>query len=616
MKQRLRSPRSWHLAAITICVVIVYLRVFHAGFMAWDDGEYVLHNKDIRGFDHISEWFSHFYVGNYQPLTMASYALDHLIGGQQPFIYHLTSILLHIGTAWLLYLFVNRLQPYKWVAFFVALLFALHPSQTESVSWVAERKTVLSGFFCLLALWQYTGYVAQSSSRKLMLVTVAGIAAMLSKGIAVSLPLALLATDMWLGRDLKAKRVWLEKLPLLACSIIIGIVAIQAQQSARFLNLHSELSFFDSIIYAGYAYTQYLVHLFVPIDLSVIYPYPKELCVIHYLYTAISIAIICLGVIAYRKRWFILAGGIAFYTVNIIFVLQFVQFGEVLMADRYMYIACIGVWVPAVYYLYVWLQQKGKQALAISVTTAVALAFAITTFIRNDIWLTDFEFFNAIVTTFPDSAVAQYSVGNMYMKMGDYAEAGRRFDAAVQIEPGNYKAWHSKGALALRQGKAMEALDALNKSLEIKENTKAYFSRAMLFEGTGRPQQAISDIDNVLAAQPENARAWYIKGDCLEQTNDLASALEHYNKAIALEGTEPLFYIRRGLVLTKLKRDQPALEDLEKAVSLNPNSGEALYYRAIVKHRNHQSPCADLHAALAHGYTNAQAALDKFCVGQ
>jgi len=153
-----RFENKWlHITLLVVAVVIAYSKVFHAGFISWDDYEYVAHNKDIRGFSTvtIAAWFSKFYVGNYHPLTICSYAIDYLFGGTQPFVYHLTNILLHTGNAISLYFFINRLlprteparQPNTAVGLFVALIFALHPVQTESVSWVAERKTLLCSFF-------------------------------------------------------------------------------------------------------------------------------------------------------------------------------------------------------------------------------------------------------------------------------------------------------------------------------------------------------------------------------------------------------------------------------------------------------------------------------------
>ena len=604
-----------HLAFLVVAIVVAYSKVFHAGFIAWDDYDYVVHNKDIRGFgaENIAAWFSKFYIGNYHPLTVFSYAIDYLFGGAQPFVYHLTNILLHIGNAIVLYFFINRLQPNKAVGLFVALIFALHPVQTESVSWVAERKTVLCAFFYLLALLQYAGYVIAPSSKKMALFVLLGIAAMLSKGVGVALPLSLIAVDIWLQRDIRNRKVWLEKLPLLVISVVIGIVAIKAQAAEKALGMHAENNALNTILFAANAYVQYIVHLFVPVKLSVIYPYPLEAGWGEYLCLAGAIGVIALAVIAYRKKWYLLCGGIVFYTVNIALVLQFVQFGECLMADRYLYIGCIGVIVPAVYYLFAALQKISKEIVATIAASVVAVILLIATFQRNDIWLSDLDFFTSILNTFPNSPVAQYSVGALYTRMGEYDVAETHLNKAVQIDPNNYKAWYDKGALHLRQGRVDDALDALNKCIAIKEYTKAYFSRAMLYEGTGKPALAIADADRVLADQPQNARAYYVKADCLEQQNNIQAALDNYNDAVSYEDTEPLFYIRRGLVLAKLSRNQQALTDLDKAVALNSSNGEAFYYRGIIKYRSGQNPCDDLNTALKHGYKEAAEAIAQFC---
>lgn len=610
-----KSDNRWlHFGILVVAILIAYSKMLHAGFMSWDDGEYVLHNKDITaiGGAQLSAWFSGFYIGNYHPLTMLSYAIDHLMGGDNPLVYHVTNLLLHAVNSCILYLFIKKLQPHSLVALFVALLFAVHPSQTESVSWIAERKTVLCAFFYLLAMLQYTVYVSVPSTKKMLIVTLLGVAAMLSKGIAVALPLSLVAVDIWLRRDIRKTGVWTEKLPLILPGLIIGMVAIKAQASAKFLGLHPEYGVWDAVLYAAYAYVQYLFHLFVPVGLSVIYPYPPGGAVL-YLYLLAAIGIVGLGYVAWRRQWQVLLGGLVFYTANIALLLQFVQVGETVMADRYMYIAGIGIIFPAVYYLFSWLQKAGREVVATIGSAIIGAVLLALTFVRNDIWLSDLNFFNAILDTFPTATVAQYSVGALYMKMGDYAAAEEHLTLAVQLDPNNYKAWSNKGALHLRQGRVADALDALNRCLALNEYPKAYFSRAMLYQGTNKPDLAIADANKVLESQPQNARAYYIKADCLEQLGNSRDAMDNYNRAISYDDKEPLFYIRRGLLFVAMKQNQPALSDLEKAVSLNSESGEALYYRGIVKYQMGQSPCPDLRNALNHGYKQAGETIGKLC---
>lgn len=597
---------------LVAAVIFTYLNVFNAGFISWDDADYVANNPDIRSFANASKWFSSFYIGNYHPLTMVSYAIDFVIGNTAPAQYHITNIILHAINALMLYAFVNNIQGNRWVAFFVAMLFAIHPVQTESVSWVAERKNVLSGFFFIGAMWLYARYLGEEKKTTLLLVILAGIAAMLSKATAVALPVSLLAIDIWLHRPLNQKKVWIEKLPLLLIALVVGIVAIKAQAAGEFLNQHPEHGFVQTIGFAGYAYVQYIIQLLVPVKLSVLYPYP-ELGIMQWVYTLIAIGIASLAVVAYKRQWFVLCGGIVFYTVNIALVLQFVQFGDVLRADRYMYIACIGVWIPVVQYAFDWLGLKVKEITPLVVMTVVVAVFAALTYQRNDIWKSEKQFWQAITETFPNSSVAQSSLGGVYMKEGDYITAEQYIDNAVVLDANNYKAWYNKGVLHLRKGELSQAAQALDKCIALKEYPKALFSRALLHQQAGHPLQAMQDVEKVLAEEPNNARAHFIMGNCLEQNGNFETAIASYNKAIEYGDGDPLFYIRRGVAHMNMHDNQAAIHDFSLVIEKNANNGEAWYWRGMAKQLAGQMPCHDLNKARNLGYKEAEQALVKFC---
>lgn len=600
------------IGILLAAVIFTYLNVFNAGFISWDDADYVANNPDIRSFANAGKWFSSFYIGNYHPLTMVSYAIDYLIGGTAPAQYHIINIVLHSASALMLYAFVNNIQGNRWVAFFVAMLFAIHPVQTESVSWVAERKNVLSGLFFITAMWLYAKYLGEEKKTTLLLVILAGAAAMLSKATAVALPVSLLAIDIWLHRPLNQKKVWIEKLPLLLIALVVGIVAIKAQAAGEFLNQHPEHGFVQTIGFAGYAYVQYIIQLLVPVKLSVLYPYP-ELGVMQWIYTLVAIGIVALAVLAYRKQWFVLCGGIVFYTVNIALVLQFVQFGDVLRADRYMYIACIGVWIPVVQYVFDWLGLKVKEITPLIVMSIVAALFAVLTYQRNDIWQSEKQFWMAITETFPNSAVAQSSLGGVFMKEGDYITAEQYIDKAVVLDANNYKAWYNKGVLHLRMGELSLAAQALDKCIALKEYPKALFSRALLHQQAGHPLQAMQDVEKVLAAEPQNARAHFIMGNCLEQNGNYETAIASYNKAIEYGDGDPLFYIRRGIAKVNMQDNQAAIHDFSLVIEKNANNAEAWYWRGMAKQLAGQMPCHDLNKARNLGYKEAEQALVKFC---
>jgi len=600
-------------ALIVTSVVLAYHHIFHAGFLAWDDGEYILSNKSIRhvNTDNIKTWFTTFYVGNYQPLTIFSYAIDFLIGGPHPATFHTSNIVLHCANTCLLYLLLRKLQLHNSVALVSALLFALHPVQTESVSWVAERKTVLSYFFYLLALLQYVTYINKPSRHRMLVVTFLAMCAILCKATAVAIPLSLFAIDTWLQRPVPIIKQLQEKAPLLTMSLTIGIVALSAQKSGDFIRAHNAHTLLHGLIYAGYAYTQYIVRFFAPFALSALYPYPAAPIPLHYFFAACTIAILYLAYLSYRHKWHVLLGGIFFFTANIIFVLQLVPFGEAITADRYMYLASIGIIYPTVYYLYDLLGQRSYLKWGIAFSTIILLLSL--TIARNKIWYSDTAFFNALLRTFPNSAVAQSSVGALYMKAGDLAAAEEHLGKAVRIDPLNYKAWHNKGLLHIHQGRPMDALDALNKSIEISGYPKAYLSRALLHQSNGRYQLALADIDHVLSAQPDNARAWLIKGVCMENLGDLKAAIICCNMAITLDNSEPDFFVRRGSILSSAGRGNLAVKDLIHATDLAPHNGETWFYLGVARYRAGLNPCKDLMTAKKLGNKNAATALTKLC---
>src|SRR5213594_1938347 len=118
----------------------------------------------------ISWAFTSFEAGNWQPLTWVSLAFDYGLYGLRPYGYHLTSVALHVANTLLVFLVLHRLTGARWRSAMVAALFGLHPMRVESVAWVAERKDVLSGLFCLLTLWAYAEHATRPSPRRLGLV--------------------------------------------------------------------------------------------------------------------------------------------------------------------------------------------------------------------------------------------------------------------------------------------------------------------------------------------------------------------------------------------------------------------------------------------------------------
>ncbi|MBI4648195.1 MAG: hypothetical protein HY738_16830 [Bacteroidia bacterium] len=308
------------ISVIAILCVISYLPAYKNNITNWDDDRYISKNPYITSlsFFNVKEIFSNFYFCNYHPLTMLSLALDYSIGGTSPFVFHFTNVLLHIINSllvfWLVLLVLNDLK----TAFFCGLLFGVHTLHVESVAWIAERKDVLYSLFYLLSFISYIKYIKLTRKDALPKISACAIAvtpnevslrvrvnyyllslvlfimSVLSKGMAVTLPLVLIATDYFYNRKLLSKKIIAEKIPFLIISLIFGIIAILAQKTETAISGLESYRLDESIVFACYALFQYVLKLLLPAGLSSFYPYPSEISWFFWFYPLIIMLIIAI----------------------------------------------------------------------------------------------------------------------------------------------------------------------------------------------------------------------------------------------------------------------------------------------------------------------------------
>lgn len=153
-EERAKNKHTLHLLIITVLVFGVYLRALEVGFLAMDD---ISTMRRIQSAS-ISIGSLLFSPGNdyYRPLTILSFHADFLLFGNNPAGYHLTNILLHLANSVLVYFLATELlsngRNAGSFSFFTALLFALHPINSEAVIWISGRTDLLCCFFALICL--------------------------------------------------------------------------------------------------------------------------------------------------------------------------------------------------------------------------------------------------------------------------------------------------------------------------------------------------------------------------------------------------------------------------------------------------------------------------------
>ncbi len=587
-------------ALIGLLTLLAYAPIWNNGYVAFDDHEYVLKNEMITSLapSHLVEMITSQVAGNYHPLTMFSYALGYQLYGTSARGHHLTNFLIHLLNALLVFYFVWLLtKRKKLMAAVVAVLFAIHPMHVESVCWMAERKDTLYTFFLLLACIQYFSYLKNFKKgairRKHYFWTwLFFVCSVLSKGMGVVIPLLFLAIDYFVGR-LYRRQEWnlaafKEKIPFLAFSIFMGIVAIFVQRSVGALNDGVSYSFFQRLIFASYGYIQYLVQIIAPIDPSIFYAYPYNLAqkgipLHYYLYPFMVIGLVGYGIFAFAKKQHkALIFGFLFYTFSIITVLQLLSVGAAIMADRYTYVSYIGIFFIIAYYFYRWYNKGGMARTIVSLALGgYILLCSVLTFNRVQDWENTDTLFTGVIEKYPREILPYRLRGQYFAGKGETQKAIADFEQIIKLYP-NHPSANLFLADLKRQTNPEDALSAFNKAIKVNpNNADVYVQRGIYYFEQDDWEAASNDYEKAISLDPKNSHAYYNRGSLLMAQKNYPLALEDMTQAIVLMPDFPGAYINRGNIHKLLKDHQAALKDYSKAIDISPNFS-GLYNRAIL----------------------------------
>lgn len=604
--QDIKSTPNWlFIAIIGLIFPFVFYHLYTAGFIAWDDPEYVLNNIDVHKFA-IKNFFTRFYIGNYHPLTMLSYALDWKLFGAKATGYHIENVLWHFLNTVLVFYIGKKLHLKSIQAFLLAIIFAFHPLQIESVAWVAERKNLLYSFFFLLSVLFYIEYKSTHALKYLVFVYFSFLFSLLSKPSAVVLPLVFVLIDIFIFKE-NFKQIYKRQIIFFSLSLAVGIVTVFAQNEAKFINEAHAFAIHESIGYAGYAILQYIYKFLVPINLSVIYPYPLNKTLSLVIGYGVIIVLIFACYKLYKSKQKIVLFSFLFFIANLLLVLQFIPFGEVLTADRYMYLPMIGLSVIVVWFI------PTKEATLKIISVMVILILGTITFMRSTVWKNSVSLYSDILKNYPHSFVALNSLGAQYMLNNNYDLSLRYLNAAINENTNYYKGYYNRGLLFAQTDRMQDALKDFNKAIALKNYYKAYAGRAATYYALKDFSKAIMDAETTLKLDPNNLKANYVLANCYDDLNQLDKAIVYYNAVILISPENPLYYMRRAIVCGKTQNYIACLQDLETCIALDKNYAEAYYWKGVVKVNMKQNPCEDLKKAVDLGFTAAQQPLANYC---
>jgi len=434
-------------ALLVVVTVLLYLPTLHHDFLKlWDDDAYVTDNPHVRSglaLANIRWAFTSFEQSNWHPLTWISHMLDCQLFGLNAGPQHAMNIVFHAANVLLLFWILQSATSAVSRSFVVALIFAVHPLNVESVAWIAQRKSLLSAFFSLLTLAAYGWFVRRGGWHRYLLLVLAFAMALLAKPMAVSLPVLLLLFDLWpLQRyeDLPFLKRWskltFEKLPLFAISIVSSVLTTMAQGGGGSVMRLSLLPFSTRIENAAISYVAYIGKILWPARLAAYYPLQFSPSAGNAIASA-AILILITGLVFYSRRAPYLIVGWLVFLLAMIPVIGVVQVGFQGMADRYTYIPAIGLMIAIVWGVTDALQNVPRWQVALSIVAiSWATALGIATVKYLSAWQNSVTLFTHARAAWgrPDMWIEQL-YGNALFSAGHIDEALNHYEQSCAIEP-------------------------------------------------------------------------------------------------------------------------------------------------------------------------------------
>jgi tetratricopeptide (TPR) repeat protein len=440
------SKKGAFLAAAA--AFLAFLPSLSHGWTNFDDPMFLLNETGWRGLDYAAwTWAFASRVGSvYQPLAWLTYGLDFTLWGMDPRGYHLQSVLWHAISSGLMFLLSRRLlelaRPVRspepgWgldaAALLSAMVFSVHPLRVESVSWASERRDVVCCAFVLAAVWAYL------KPRPMKVVAGLFFLSLLAKGMAISLPVALLALDFYPLRRIGPrgegiKKAVLDKWPLFVLSLVFGLAGMAVQERIRWSwDQHGPLA---RLAQTAYAFVFYIRKTALPTGLAPLYELrpPLDPFAPRFLLSIVLVA--AAAFLCRRERrsrpW--LAASAFWYAVLLLPVSGLFQFGPQLVADRYSYIATLPLAVLAGALFREGLTRRREASLAAAVAVVAVLAAACVR--QQKIWHDSEPLWARVLAGDPDCAIAHGSVGILRASAGRLAEAEDHFRRSLAAFPG------------------------------------------------------------------------------------------------------------------------------------------------------------------------------------
>ncbi|MFA5362875.1 MAG: tetratricopeptide repeat protein [Candidatus Omnitrophota bacterium] len=604
----------WAIILIGLAVFSVYFVCLPNNFI-FDDYHMIVKNNFLKHADSLPQFFKGDITsypiarGMYRPLLMLTFAFDYFLGGVRPYGYHLVNIFIHFLNAYLLYILLGYfLKGFNFSARLgLALLFCVHPLNTESVAYVSSRSILLGSLFVFAGFYAYLLWRESGNRRYYLLSVLSYAAALLTKETGLVFILLLAAYELVYAKDFTWETIQgvLRRLSVFFAVTFLYLALIKAVSGSVFGLFGTakaassvQRPFVSNILTQSAVSFFYLFLFFFPFNLCVDHAFPVISGFSNPAGAAgISLIIVIIGSALFmRKRLPAVSFALLWYFICL--SPQFYARLNLVAAEHHSYAAFFGVYLIIAYFCAAGgkkISSMGAQAeIAAGKTIRLAFLFifslfSLLTVMRCFEWRNEYTLWKSTLRVNPHSGIAQGSIALNLISRGYIKEGLGYLEESVNSPAHSAVGVVSQLNLIYYQAllgdtqKAARMLEE-NKARFIKEFPFGYFKNlAVVYGKLGRHAEELQALETALRLIPEseeinNLLGWWY----LNNSSDLRKAEEFFR--ISIRGNPDYFFSHLGLagVLDKKGLYQEAIDEYKKVIAITPDSFEAYYNTGLI----------------------------------
>jgi len=608
-----------------VLTALTYSNTLNAPFY-FDDIPNIVKNRNIHltslGLEEIADVVSGLKGFSKRPVAHISFALNYYFHKDNVTGYHVVNIAIHILTAIFLYLFTKNTleldihQSFKspnpqipqslnfsdvfkasaaipnsqsikpaLIAFFAALLWLVHPIQTQSVTYIVQRMNSMSAMFYILSFLLYLkGRTIRTTWKTWLCLAgcgVAGIMAFGCKEIAVTLPVFILLYEWYFLQDLRT--TWLKRfVPYLAAILILLVVVAFAYYGSN--PLMAILSGYDKWDFTlterfltEFRVVIHYISLLVfphPSRLNLNYDFTLSRSIIEPLTTLLSVAGIVglLGLAIYSARRQRLASFcILWFLGNLIMESSIIPLD--IAFEHRLYLPSMLFCVVVAFVVF---KCFHKDRVVIGVLSIVVVLLCIWTYQRNSVWADPMAFSRDSVAKTPENPRSQNRLGLSLAKEGKFEQAVSHYEEALRINP-DFTPGHNNLALALVElGRFEEAISHYQTALQNRPRyPRALYGLGVAYLRQKKPDKAFNCFSRAVRINPNYAEALNQMGRLLAQQGKVERGISHLSMALSIKPDFGNAHYNLAVALSRKGRSNEAVSHYRQALKSMPEYAEA-----------------------------------------